>query len=74
MGASAFGLNPITSAIVASIGTLFGGLFGYFLGDKLGHPAFSKLFGKKYLTKGEDFFDRYGFWGGSSSWNISYPI
>lgn len=32
-----FGLNPIISAIVATIGTTLGGLFGYFLGDKLGH-------------------------------------
>ncbi len=63
MGASAFGLNPIISAIVATIGSLFGGLFGHFLGNKLGHPVFIKLFGDKYLIKGEDFFNKYGVWG-----------
>ncbi|AEF96329.1 phosphatase PAP2 family protein [Methanotorris igneus] len=63
MGASLFGLNPLISALTATIGSLFGGLFGYFLGNKLGHPAFIKLFGDKYLIKGEEFFNKYGFWG-----------
>ncbi|UXM85078.1 YqaA family protein [Methanococcus aeolicus] len=56
MGAPMFGLSPIYSAIVASIGTLFGGLFGYFLGDRLGHPTFSRLFGKKIFNKRRAFF------------------
>ncbi|WP_064496475.1 phosphatase PAP2 family protein [Methanocaldococcus jannaschii] len=63
IGASFFGLNPIISAIVATIGTTLGGLFGYFLGDKLGHPIFIKLFGEKYLHKGEEFFNKYGVYG-----------
>ncbi|CAB3288360.1 Lipoprotein B [Methanocaldococcus lauensis] len=58
-----FGLNPIISAIVASIGTTLGGLFGYYLGYKLGHPIFVKLFGEKYLQKGEEFFNKYGVYG-----------
>ncbi|WP_456374866.1 phosphatase PAP2 family protein [Methanocaldococcus sp.] len=58
-----FGLNPIISAIVASIGTTLGGLFGYYLGYKLGHPIFVKLFGEKYLQKGEEFFNKYGAYG-----------
>ncbi|XRO76933.1 phosphatase PAP2 family protein [Methanocaldococcus sp. 10A] len=63
IGASYFGLNPIISAIVATLGTTLGGLFGYFLGDKLGHPIFIKLFGEKYLYKGEEFFNKYGVFG-----------
>ncbi|ACV25249.1 phosphatase PAP2 family protein [Methanocaldococcus fervens] len=63
IGASYFGLNPIISAIVATIGTTLGGLFGYFLGDKLGHPIFVKLFGERYLHKGEEFFNKYGVFG-----------
>ncbi|XRP96646.1 phosphatase PAP2 family protein [Methanocaldococcus sp. 16A] len=63
IGASYFGLNPIISAIVATIGSTLGGLFGYFLGDRLGHPIFIKLFGEKYLYKGEEFFNKYGVYG-----------
>jgi len=63
MGATYFGLNPVISAIVATIGSTLGGLFGYFLGDKLGHPIFIKLFGEKYLHKGEEFFNKYGIYG-----------
>ncbi|XRO75232.1 phosphatase PAP2 family protein [Methanocaldococcus sp. 28A] len=63
IGASYFGLNPIISAIVATIGSTLGGLFGYFLGDRLGHPIFIKLFGEKYLYKGEKFFNKYGVFG-----------
>jgi membrane protein YqaA with SNARE-associated domain/membrane-associated phospholipid phosphatase len=63
IGASLFGLNPIVSAVVATIGSTLGGLFGYFLGDRLGHPIFTKLFGEKYLHKGEMFFNKYGVYG-----------
>ncbi|ACX72953.1 phosphoesterase PA-phosphatase releated protein [Methanocaldococcus vulcanius M7] len=63
IGASYFGLNPIITAIVATVGTTLGGIFGYFLGYKLGHPIFVKIFGEKYLKKGEEFFDKYGVYG-----------
>ncbi|MEO2117549.1 MAG: phosphatase PAP2 family protein [Methanocaldococcus sp.] len=63
IGASFFGLDPIVSAIVATIGSTLGGLLGYFLGDRLGHPIFIKLFGEKYLHKGEEFFNKYGVYG-----------
>ena len=63
IGASFFGLNPILSAIVATIGSTLGGLFGYFLGKRLGHPIFIKLFGERYLYKGEEFFNKYGVYG-----------
>ncbi|WP_292460323.1 YqaA family protein [Methanothermococcus sp.] len=63
IGASAFGLDPLTCAIVATIGSVSGGGVGHFLGYRLGTPIFIKLFGEKYLIKGEEFFDRYGIWG-----------
>ena len=63
IGASFFGLSPIISAVIATIGSTFGGLFGYLLGDKLGHPVFVKIFGERYLHKGEEFFNKYGIYG-----------
>jgi membrane protein YqaA with SNARE-associated domain len=63
MGASAFGLDPLSCAVVSTIGSLFGGLTGHILGYKLGAPVFIKLFGDKYLIKGEKFFNKYGVWG-----------
>ena len=63
MGAPAFGLDPLTCAIISTIGSMFGGLTGHFLGYRLGTPAFIKLFGEKYLINGEEFFDKYGIWG-----------
>lgn len=63
MGASAFGLDPLICAIVSTIGSLFGGLTGHILGYKLGTPIFTKLFGDKYIVRGEKFFDKYGVWG-----------
>ncbi|WP_369750789.1 phosphatase PAP2 family protein [Methanocaldococcus sp. FS406-22] len=33
------------------------------MGDKLGHPIFVKIFGEKYLHKGEGFFNKYGIYG-----------
>jgi membrane protein YqaA with SNARE-associated domain len=63
MGASAFGLDPLICAIISTVGSVVGGLVGHFLGYRLGTPVFVRLFGDKYLTKGEEFFDKYGVWG-----------
>ena len=63
VGASAFGLNPLTCAIISTIASTFGGAVGYFLGHNLGTPAFIKLFGEKHLLRGEAFFEKYGVWG-----------
>jgi len=63
MGASVFGLDPLSCAVVSTIGSLFGGLTGHTLGYKFGTPVFIKLFGDKYLVGGEKFFNKYGVWG-----------
>ncbi|ENN96348.1 lipoprotein B LppB [Methanocaldococcus villosus KIN24-T80] len=58
-----FGLDPLLSTVMATLGTVVGGTIGYFLGYKFGHPIFLKLFNEKYLIKGEEFFNKYGVFG-----------
>jgi len=61
-GATAFGLNPLISALVATFGSVLGGLVAYFLGKVLGEPAAKKLLGEERFLKAEAFYHRYGVW------------
>ena len=63
VGASIFGLDPLVCAVISTVGSTLGGITGYILGSKLGTPVFVKLFGKKYLRMGDEFFNKYGIWG-----------
>ena len=59
-GGSAFGLNPIMAALVATIGSVLGGLTAHTLGLTLGEPVARKLLGERNYLKGELFMNRYG--------------
>ncbi len=59
-GGSALGLNPLLSAIVATIGSVLGGLTAHTLGLIFGEPVAKKLLGEKNYLKGEVFMNRYG--------------
>ena len=61
-GSTAFGLNVLTAATVAAIGSVLGGIVGYFLGKFLGEPVAKKLLSEKYYDKGEILFRRFGIW------------
>jgi len=62
-GATAFGMDPLAGALVATAGSLSGGLVAYLLGQKLGEPAVKKLFGEEKYKKAEAYFKKWGFWG-----------
>ena len=59
-GGSALGLNPLTAALVATVGSVLGGLTAHTLGLILGEPVAKKLLGEKNYLKGEIFMNRYG--------------
>lgn len=59
-GATAFGLNPLISALVATLGSVAGGVVAYFLGKVLGEPVAKKLLGEEKFLKAEAFYHRYG--------------
>jgi membrane protein YqaA with SNARE-associated domain len=62
MGGSAFGLNPILSAFIATAGSILGGLTAHTLGMFLGEGVAKKLLGEKNYLKGEALFNRFGVW------------
>ncbi len=59
-GGTALGLDPWFSAIIATLGSVFGGLVAHTLGNKLGEPVVRRLIGENSFTKGEKLFNRYG--------------
>ncbi|GAB6065639.1 YqaA family protein [Aquifex pyrophilus] len=59
-GATAMGLNPLLSAIVATFGSVSGGVVAYFLGKFLGEPVAKRLLGEERFLKAEAFYNRYG--------------
>ncbi len=59
-GGTAFGLVPVKTALIASLGSVLGGIVGYFLGKFLGEPVFKKFFNEKWYIKGEVLFRKYG--------------
>lgn len=60
MGATAFGLNPLASAIVSTIGSVSGGTVAYLLGRFLGEPIAKKFLGEEKFLKAEAFYNRWG--------------
>lgn len=61
-GATAFGLDPVLCALVATFASVLGGLTAHFLGLTFGEPLAKKLLGEKTYIKGEALFHRFGFW------------
>ena len=59
--ATALGLDPLLTTIVATIGSVMGAVVGYFLGKRLGHPVAIRLFKKKNVDKVE-WYEKYGAW------------
>ena len=60
MGATAFGLNPLASALVSTAGSVSGGVVAYFLGKFFGEPLAKKLLGEEKFIKAEAFYHRWG--------------
>ena len=60
IGATAFGLNPLVSAIVSTFGSVLGGIVAYFLGKIFGEPLAKKLLGEERFVKAEAFYNRWG--------------
>ncbi|MDQ7038396.1 MAG: YqaA family protein [Aquificota bacterium] len=61
-GGSAFGLDPVLSALVATVASVLGGLTAHTLGMVLGDRFVKKLVGEKSFVRGETLFSRYGVW------------
>ncbi|EDP76239.1 YqaA family protein [Hydrogenivirga sp. 128-5-R1-1] len=61
-GATALGLSPLLSALVATLGSVLGGLTAHTLGLLLGEPVAKKLLGERNFLKGEALFNRFGVW------------
>jgi membrane protein YqaA with SNARE-associated domain len=61
-GGSAFGLNPILSALVATVASVLGGLTAHTLGTFMGERVVRRVVGERYFLKGEGLFSRYGVW------------
>ena len=59
-GATALGLNPLMSAIVATLGSVSGGVTAYFLGKLFGEPLAQKLLGEEKFLKAEALYNRFG--------------
>ena len=57
---TAAGLPLLNVMLVVIVSTFLGSLIGYFLGDRLGHPAATWLFGKTAVQKGEAFMKKWG--------------
>jgi membrane protein YqaA with SNARE-associated domain len=60
--ATALGIDPFWTAVVATIGSLIGAVVGYALGFYLGHPVASKVLKKKHLDKVEKWYGKWGEW------------
>jgi membrane protein YqaA with SNARE-associated domain len=61
-GSTALGLDPLLSAIVSTLASVLGGLTAHLLGRTFGEPLAKKILGEKTYGKGEELFNRYGFW------------
>lgn len=59
-GATALGLNPLISAVVATFGSVSGGVFAYFLGKFFGEPLVKKIMGEEKFIKAEALYHRWG--------------
>ncbi len=59
-GGSALGLDPVLSALVATVASVLGGFTAHTLGKVLGDRFVRKLVGEKHFTRGEVLFSRYG--------------
>ena len=59
---AAFGINPLTIALLATFGSVLGAVIGYFLGKRLGHPVATRLFKEHRVAKVESWFKRWGAW------------
>jgi len=62
-GSTAFGMNPLLGALVATAGSVLGGVTAYLLGQKLGEPIVKRLFGEEKYRKAEEYYRKWGFWG-----------
>lgn len=61
-GGSAFGLDPVTAALVATVASVLGGFTAHTLGSVLGERVVKRIIGESYFLKGEALFARYGVW------------
>ena len=57
-------INLILALVLMSLAAILGNLFGYWFGGRLGPRLFrkpdSRIFKQEYVTKTEDFFEKYG--------------
>ncbi len=60
IGATTFGLDPLISALVSTLGSVSGGVVAYFLGKYFGEPVAKKLLGEEKFTKAEAFYHKWG--------------
>jgi len=60
-GATALGLDPLLSALVATAGSVSGGLVAYGLGRLVGETFVRKLVGEERYERAERLYDRWGF-------------
>lgn len=58
---TAFGVDPLMAALVATAGSVAGAAVAYLLGKKLGRPVAERLF-KDKLSAADEWFLRYGAW------------
>jgi len=63
VGATSFGLNPVVSAIVSTLGSVSGAVVAYFLGKFFGEPLAKKILGEEKFIKAEAFYHRWGVYG-----------
>ncbi len=61
-GGSAFGLDPVLAAVVATVASVLGGLTAHTLGNVFGEPIVRKITGERVFLRGEILFRRYGVW------------
>ena len=61
-GGSAFGLNPLLCALVATVASVAGGLTAHTLGRLLGGGVVRRVIGEKNYERGEALFVKYGVW------------
>lgn len=57
---TAFGVNPLLLALLATAGSVLGAVIGYYLGKRLGHPVAIRLFKEHRVQKVEKWFKRWG--------------